>query len=131
MIIGYKRPPSESKKLIKMIEKIYISATENLKIRLYNHNLIFTNRKYANGTTLSKYIWLLRDETGKSVMKECDISGKSKRIKEIILVANYVWRKTDVSWNMLKIITCQTKKIQLISKCGHINTFFLWHLLSE
>ena len=47
-------------------EKIYVDNTElNWENRIYNQNLHFTNKKYANNT-LSKCIWQIRDETNES-----------------------------------------------------------------
>ena len=38
--------------------KVYLGTAEgNFKQRYYNHKKLFRNRKYANETSLSKYIW--------------------------------------------------------------------------
>ena len=42
--------------------KHYISVTEDtIKQRIYNHKLSFKNRNYASNTSLSSYIWHLKD----------------------------------------------------------------------
>ena len=49
--------------------RIYTGATElNWKNRMYNLNLSFTNKKYANSTRLSKYVWQIKDKTRNSTI---------------------------------------------------------------
>ena len=50
-----------------------------------------------------------------------------KHINEIIIAADYVWKKNYISWDIPKIINCWTKS-ELISKYSHINKFLLCHL---
>ena len=43
--------------------KVYLGTAEgNFKQRYYNHEKSFRNRKYANETSLSKYIWEMKDK---------------------------------------------------------------------
>ena len=42
--------------------KHYIGATEGtIKLRIYNHKHFFTKRNYSSNTSLSSYIWHLKD----------------------------------------------------------------------
>ena len=42
--------------------KQYIGATESaIKLRIYNHKISFSNRNYSTNTSLSTYIWYLKD----------------------------------------------------------------------
>ena len=46
----------------KITVKQYIGATEGtIKQRIYNHKLSLTNRNYSSNTSLSSYIWHLKD----------------------------------------------------------------------
>ena len=44
-------------------DKIYLgTAKENFKKRYYNHKASLKNRENANHTTLSKYLWEIKDK---------------------------------------------------------------------
>ena len=44
-------------------DKIYLGTAEgNFKKRYYNHKTSFKNREKANDTTLSKYVWEVKDK---------------------------------------------------------------------
>ena len=47
--------------------KVYLGTAEgDFKQRYYNHKKSFRNRKYANETSLSKYIWEMKDKHNRS-----------------------------------------------------------------
>ena len=119
-------------------KKILIGATKlNWKDKWCNNNLSFTNRKFADNTTLSKQIV---DKSGNRQISHNKIrycEKKPKRIKELIIAADYVWKINYVSWNMPKTNCCKktkkktlkkTHKNKLISKCRYINKCLLCHL---
>lgn len=86
----------------------YIGATEGpFKKRKNNHDLAFSNEKYSNSTTLSTYIWHLKD---KNITPR--ISWKTKKcllcLHEKVAIISHTQQK-----NLLNI------RSKIISKCKH------------
>ena len=105
-------------------EKNYIGLTEGtFKQRFTQHKQSFHNRKYANSTELSKYIWELKE------------NNKAYYIKWSIITAarpyNNMSKRCDLCLTeKLNIIqansdTLLNKRSELISKCRHENKFYL------
>ena len=58
--------------------KVYLSTAEgNFKQRYYDHKMSYRSRKYANETSLSKYIWELKDKHHISPNLMCCIVKKT------------------------------------------------------
>eukprot|EP00794_Sanderia_malayensis_P007476 gene7476-biopygen6026 len=105
-------------------EKNYIGLTEGtFKKRYTQHKQSFRNRRYANSTELSKYIWDLKDKN-----KDYDIQWT------IITSANAysnITKRCDLCLTeKLYIVNANNdsllnKRSELISKCRHENKFYL------
>ena len=71
-------------------DKLYLETAEGeFKKRYYNHNKSFRHRSYANKTTLSKYVWEIKDKCNEmpslkwSVVKS--VPGYSNNSKRCLL----------------------------------------------
>ena len=106
--------------------KVYLGVTEGeWKTRFYNHTKSITHRIYTNETTLSKYIWDVRDSLDEkpelhwAIVKTVpSYSNVSKRcmlcLHEKLAILNYP--KPEELLN---------KRSELLSKCCHANRFLL------
>ena len=99
-----------------------------MKQRIYNHKISFKNRNYASNTSLSSYIWHLKD------------TNISPTITWEILKQAPAYNKTLKKWLLclhekLAIITCPSqntllnKKSEILSKCRHENKHFTHTLI--
>ena len=99
-------------------------AKEEFK-KWYNHNKLFRHRSYTNETTLSKYVWTIKDSYNEMpVLKWSFVnsapgySNISKRclvcFHEIFEIVNYT--------NQAELLN---KLSLLISKCCHANKYLL------
>lgn len=103
----------------------YIGLTEkDFKTRYNGHNQSFTNHKYKNSTTLSTYIWELKDQNIEAILNWSIIkhaksyTNKSKNcplcLHEKLEIMSYK-NKTELL----------NKRSEMISKCRHSNKFLL------
>ena len=107
-------------------DRVYLGTAEGFfKTRFYNHNKSFKYRRYENDTTLSKYVWEIKDkhqETPvlkwsivKSVPAYSNISKKCLLcLHEKLEILNYP--------NQAELLN---KRSELVSKCRHANKFLL------
>ena len=97
----------------------------DFKKRFYNHRKSFNNEGSANDTTLSKYIWELKETSNSSPTLVWSIAKKvppysniSKKcllcLHEKLEIINYPGPEELLN-----------KKSELISKCWHANKFLL------
>jgi hypothetical protein len=104
--------------------KNYIGLTEGtFKQRYTQHKLSFRNKKYANSTELSKYIWKLQD------------IKKNYNIKWSVITSAKAYSNISKKCNLclaekLNIIKANkanllNKRSELISKCRHENKYYL------
>ena len=104
------------------VKKNYIGMTEgSFKTRFNNHMLSFNHRKYSTKTTLSKYIWKLKD------------NYEDYNIKWSILSHATTYTSGSRSCNLcvmekLFILNANkrfllNKRSELVSKCRHVNKF--------
>ena len=112
--------------------KVYIGLTEkNFKIRWNNHKLSFNNVKYKNSTTLSSYVWDLKEKFNInptltwSIIKNVNsysANGQSCALclQEKFEILNYPDRAGLLN-----------KRSELISKCRHSNKFLLANYKSK
>ena len=112
--------------------KVYIGLTEKeLKERISGHKSSFNDRKYKNSTTLSKYIWDLKDQNlAPSSMKWSIIkrvsayTNKSKScplcLQEKLEILRYENKKELLN-----------KRSEIVSKCRHENKFMLANYKSK
>ena len=107
-------------------DKTYIGLAEGeWKTRYYNHKKSFKNRKYANETTLSKYVWETKDKSNETPTLKWSI------VKSVSSYTNISKRCMLCLNEKLAIITYPrqdellNKKSELISKCRHANKFLL------
>ena len=103
--------------------KVYLDTAEgNFKQGYYNHKKSFRNRKYVNETSLSKYIWEMKDISPNLmwfiVKSVPDYSNISRRcmlcLHEKYEILNYPDQ-----------VEFLNKRSELVSKCRHVNKFFL------
>ena len=107
--------------------RTYFGASEGeFKMRYNNHTKSFRNRKYANDTELSKYIWSLKDNNEEYNIKWSIASRASpykcgtRRCDLCISEKVKIMRASPT--NLLN------KRSELISKCRHRNKHLLRNL---
>ena len=104
-----------------------IGATERtIKQRLYNPKLPFANRKYTSNTSLSSYIWHLKDMNVSptivwEILKLAPAGTKTSR-KYLFCLHEKLAIITDPSQN-----TLLNKKSDILSKYRHGNSHLLLH----
>lgn len=106
--------------------KSYIGLTEGVwKTRYNNHKLSFNHRKYAKSTTLSSYIWELKDTQNVTPNLSWSI------VRKVPAYSNLSKKCQLCLHEKLEIITHPSpdtllnKKSELISKCRHENKYLL------
>lgn len=104
--------------------KNYVGLTEGtFKQRHTQHALSFRNRKYANSTELSKYIWTLKDKkidytiSWTILATAAAYSNKTKRCNLCLSEKLHIIRADKT--------TLLNKRSELISKCRHENKYYL------
>ena len=106
-------------------DKIYLGTAEgNFKKRYYNHKTSFKNREKANDTTLSKYVWEVKDKYKEtpflkwSIVKS--VSVYSTVTKKCLLCLH---EKLKINYpNQEELLN---KRSELIMKCCHVNKYLL------
>ena len=106
--------------------KIYLETAEgNFKKRYYNHKTSFKNREKANDTTLSKYVWEVKDKYKEtpslkwSIVKS--VPGYSNITKKCLLC---LYEKLEII-NYPNQEELLSKPSELLSKCCHVNKYLL------
>ena len=104
--------------------KFYIGATEQtFKKRFPKHKDSFAKRKFSTATSLSKYIWDIKDK-GLDYSLKWEILKHSyhyrcgSRICDLCLSEKYLILKADPN-------LCLNKNSELMQKCRHTNKFKL------
>ena len=106
--------------------KVYLGTAEgDFKKRFYNHRKSFNNEGSANDTTLSKYIWELKETSNSSPTLVWSIAKKvppySNISKRCLLCLH---EKLEII-NYPRPEELLNKRSELISKCRHANKFLL------
>ena len=113
-------------------KKVYIGLTEGeFKQRYNNHKQSFTNKKYANSTTLSTHVWKLKESNkvtptlNWSIVRHVNVySNASKKcslcLEEKLQIMEYP--------NKNELLN---KRTEIISKCRHMNKFLLANYKSK
>ena len=105
-------------------DKVYIGLAEDWKARYGNHTKSFKHKKYANETSLSSYVWELKDK-GKTPSLTWSI------VKSIPSYTNISKRCLLCLHEKVAIITYENqrelinKRNEMISKCPHENKYLL------
>ena len=106
--------------------KVYLGTAEgDFRKRFYNHRKSFNNEGSANDTTLSKYIWELKETSNSSLTLVWSIAKKvppySNISKKCLLCLH---EKLEII-NYPRPEELLNKRSELISKCRHANKFLL------
>lgn len=113
-------------------DKVYIGLTEkDFKVRWNSHKLSINNAKYKNSTSLSTYIWELKDKFNTTPSLKWSIikcvksySANSRScalcLQEKFEILNYPDKEVLLN-----------KRSELISKCRHTNKFLLANYKSK
>ena len=106
--------------------KVYIGLTEkDFKTRWNSHKLSFNNKKYKNSTSLSTYVWELKETHNVtpnlkwSIVKHAKSYSIKARSCSLSLQEKYEILNYPVKSDLLN------KRSELISKCRHANKFLL------
>ena len=106
--------------------KVYLGTVEgDFKQRFYNHQMSFNNEGHSTDTTLSRYVWEIKNKFKirpsmersiiKSVPAYSNISKKCQLcLQQKFEILNYP--------NPNELLN---KRSELISKCSHVNKFLL------
>ena len=113
-------------------KKVYIGLTEKeFKIRWNSHKLSLTNEKYKNSTTLSSYVWELKDRHNIvpvlkwSIVKHAKSYTANARSCSLCLQEKFEILHYDNKNELLN------KRSELITKCRHMNKFLLANYKSK
>ena len=104
--------------------KFYIGATEQtFKKRYPKHKSSFEKKKESNATSLSKYIWTLKDSQIEhtiswEIVKRSTPYKCGTRFCELCLTEKFFILKSDPEY-------CINKNSELMQKCRHNNKFKL------
>ena len=102
--------------------KVYIGLTEHsFKSRYNGHTSTFRHQKLANSTTLSKYIWDLKD-SGTNYRIKWSVLKRARAYSAGTKTCNLcLWEKLCIlnadKWNLLN------KRSELINKCRHLSKY--------
>ena len=118
--ISYKCVTSSSMKP----DKVYLGTTlEDFKQRFYNHQKFFNNSAYRNDTTLSKYVWDIKENYNETPVLKWYL------VRTVPLYSNITKRcllclhekpKIFYDPNTDKLLN---KQSELIVKCRHSNKY--------
>ena len=113
-------------------KKSYIGLTEGeWKTRYNNHKQSFKHRKHSKSTTLSAYIWKLKDEFSITPTLSWSI------VKKVPSYSNITKKCNLCLYEKFAILTHQNqeellnKRSEIISKCRHENKFLLANFKSN
>ena len=105
-------------------KKYYLGLSETtFKERYRNHKKESNNSKYQNSTELSKYIWKLnRGKTGFTIKWSIveRVNGNANSTRCNLCLTEKLW-----IINSINDENCLNKKLELISKCRHLNKVLL------
>ena len=61
-------------------KKVYFGSTQGeFKARYYNHKTSFSNEKYRHSTTLSRYVWEVKDKKGIDPILKWEVIKKCRK----------------------------------------------------
>jgi len=112
-------------------KKVYIGLTEkDFKTRFNTHKQSLTNKKYKNSTSLSSYVWELKERNVSPVLKWSILkyahaySNGSRQcnlcLQEKLEILNYKNKEELLN-----------KRSEIIAKCRHSNKFLLANYKSK
>ena len=112
--------------------KIYIGVTEGeWKSRYSSHKQSFTHKKYSNNTSLSTYIWELKDKHNITPTLSWSILKRAKAYSNITKRCQLCLQEKLAIITYPKPEELLNKKSELISKCRHENKFLLANYKSK
>eukprot|EP00111_Clytia_hemisphaerica_P012693 TCONS_00037353-protein len=112
-------------------KKVYIGLTEKeFKQRYNGHKLSITNVKYKNKTTLSTYVWSLKDKNVLpnlkwSIMKRVKSYSNTSKVCRLCLQEKLEILRYENKSELLN------KRSEIVSKCRHMNKFMLANYKSK
>ena len=112
-------------------KKTYIGLTEReLKARINEHNSTFKNKSQQNSTTLSTYIWELKEnglnpELKWSIIKQINSYNNITKTCKLCLYEKYAILNYPIQNDLLN------ERSELVSKCRHQNKFLLANYKSK
>ena len=108
------------------LNKLYLKTAEgDFKKRFYNHRKSFNNEGSANDTTLSKYIWELKETSNSSLTLVWSIAKKVPPDSNIFNRCLLCLHEKLEIINYPRPEELLNKRSELISKCRHANKFLL------
>jgi len=112
--------------------KVYIGLTEKkFKVRWNSHKLSLANEKYKNSTSLSSYVWDLKEKNNVtptlkwSIIKHAKSYTSNARNCSLCLQEKFEILFYPSKEELLN------KRSELITKCRHMNKFMLANYKSK
>ena len=106
--------------------KVYLKTAEgDFKKQFYNHRKSFNNEGSANDTTLSKYVWELKETSNSSPTLVWSIAKKAPLYSNISKKCLLSLHEKLEIINYPRPEELLNKRSELISKCRHANKFLL------
>ena len=106
-------------------KRFYIGSCSTMfKSRLYNHNKSFTHERYAKDTTLSSYIWLLKN-AGKAYNLKWSIIAKARPYHPLAGRCRLCTREKSEISDHIEDPNCLNIRSELMSTCRHRRRWLL------
>ena len=107
-------------------DKVYLgTAEEDFKKRYHNHTKSFRNKRYTNDTSLSKYIWEIKEKHQKNPSLKWSIVKKVPTYSNITKKCVLRLHKKLEIFNYPHPKKLLNKRSELVSKCWHGNMYLL------
>ena len=109
------------------IPRIYIGMTEHdFKTRYWNHNLSFNNRRYSGSSTLSKFVWELKESNTEfsidwAIVKHANACKSGRRTCYLCLAEKICILNADKNLPL-------NKRSELLTKCCHENKSYAFNV---
>ena len=108
-------------------KKVYFGSKQGeFKTRYYNHRTSFTHEKYRHSTTLSSYVWEVKDKKGIDPILKCEVIKKCRKYRagdKDCLLCNE---------EKLAIAFCQSRNMlnqrsEVLNSCKHKRGWLLFN----
>ena len=107
-------------------DKVYLGTSEGeFKQRYYNHKKSFNNKRYWKDTTLSKYIWDLKEKSNVTPTLKWSIAKSVPSYSNITKRCLLCLEEKYEILNYPQQHELLNRRSELISKCRHANKYLL------
>ena len=108
-------------------KNIYFGSTQgDFKTRYYNHKTSFSHEKYRHSTTLSSYVWELKDNKGIYPIMKWEVIKKCRKYRAgdkscLLRMEEKLAKASCKSWDMLNL------RSEVLNSCRHKRAWLLYN----